>query len=315
MIRRSTGHTLASTLALSVLAVVSCKTAVPQGGESPSAAGAESSVLADAPAELDTVAPRGDDAFAQHLEELRETLPDGFHAVPSPPFVVLGDESQQEVEEHARRTVAWAVTLLKKDFFEADPDEFIDIWLFKDAESYVGHARELFGDEPSTPYGYYTETHHALLMNIATGGGTLVHELVHPFMDANFPACPSWLNEGLASLFEQCGEVDGHVVGRTNWRLEGLQDSIAAGTLPSFEALTKTTTDEFYASDTGYAQARYLCYFLQEQGKLIEFFQEFRANVAEDPTGYATLQRVLEVDDMVAFQAQWEAHVMALKFP
>ena len=34
-------------------------------------------------------------------------------------------------------------------------------------------------------------------MNISTGGGTLVHEIVHPFIEANFPACPPWLNEGL----------------------------------------------------------------------------------------------------------------------
>ena len=31
----------------------------------------------------------------------------------------------------------------------------------------------------------------------------LVHEMVHPFMDADFPACPAWFNEGLASLYEQ----------------------------------------------------------------------------------------------------------------
>ena len=40
-------------------------------------------------------------------------------------------------------------------------------------------------------------------MNIATGGGTLVHEIVHPFMAANFEQCPSWFNEGLGSLYEQ----------------------------------------------------------------------------------------------------------------
>jgi len=28
----------------------------------------------------------------------------------------------------------------------------------------------------------------------------LVHEIVHPFMRANFPECPAWFNEGLASL-------------------------------------------------------------------------------------------------------------------
>jgi hypothetical protein len=34
-----------------------------------------------------------------------------------------------------------------------------------------------------------------------------------------------------------------------------------------------------------YAQARYLCYYLQEKGLLIKFYQELAANVRRDPTG------------------------------
>ena len=50
-------------------------------------------------------------------------------------------------------------------------------------------------------------------MNISTGGGTLVHEIVHPFVAANFPNCPAWFNEGLGSLYEQSGEVNGAIHG------------------------------------------------------------------------------------------------------
>lgn len=63
------------------------------------------------------------------------------------------------------------------------------------------HARELFDDAPGTPYGYYLPGHDAMIMNISTGGGTLVHEIVHPFMAANFPGSPTWFDEGLASLY------------------------------------------------------------------------------------------------------------------
>ncbi len=65
-------------------------------------------------------------------------------------------------------------------------------------------------------------------MDISTGGGTLVHEIVHPFIEANFPNCPPWLNEGLGSLYEQSGEVQGRIHGFTNWRLHGLQADIKA---------------------------------------------------------------------------------------
>jgi hypothetical protein len=59
-------------------------------------------------------------------------------------------------------------------------------------------------------------------MNIQTGGGTLVHEIVLPFMEANFPQCPPWFNEGLGSLYEASSERDGEIIGLLNWRLKGL---------------------------------------------------------------------------------------------
>jgi hypothetical protein len=155
------------------------------------------------------------------------------------------------------------------------------------------------------------------VMNIATGGGTLVHEIVHPFVRANFPACPAWFNEGLGSLYEQCGERGGRMVGFTNWRLAGLQEAIAAGELQFFETMMETSDRAFYERDPGtnYAQARYLCYYLQEKGLLRTFYRRFTAAQADDPRGVATLKAVLGVRDLAAFQTKWEAWVMKLSFP
>ncbi|HVY62015.1 MAG TPA: hypothetical protein VHF22_10200, partial [Planctomycetota bacterium] len=188
---------------------------------------------------------------------------EGFTVVVEPPFVVVGDGAPEAVRGHAAGIVRWAVKLLKARYFEKDPDERIEIWLFKDKESYESHVRAFWKTAPSTPFGYYSPEHHALVMNIATGGGTLVHEIVHPFVRANFPACPAWFNEGLASLYEQCQERDGAIRGLTNWRLAGLQQAIRAGALPSFERLATEGDAAFYEDATGYAQARYLCYYLQ----------------------------------------------------
>ena len=135
-------------------------------------------------------------------------------------------------------------------------------------------------------------------------------------MHSNFPECPSWFNEGFASLFEASCEREGHIHGLTNWRLPGLKDAIRDGKTISFEKLTATTDDEFYGR-TGenagysqyYAQARYLCYYLQEQGLLATYYREYAANAKTDPTGYNTLKRVLKEDDMTAFKAKWDKFV------
>jgi hypothetical protein len=256
--------------------------------------------------------------YAQHVRALKAKLPgEGFSIVVQKPFVVVGDESAQMVRSRAAGTVQWAVERLKRDYFEHDPADILDIWLFKDKDSYERNAEKLFGAKPHTPYGYYSSRHKALVMNISTGGGTLVHEIVHPFMASNFPSCPSWFNEGLASLYEQCADNEGRIWGSTNWRLRGLQTAIHSDRVPSFETLCGTTTRQFYDDDPGtnYAQARYLCYYLQERGLLVKYYHEFRKRAADDPGGYKTLQSVLGEDDMAAFQRKWEAYVSRLRFP
>jgi hypothetical protein len=252
--------------------------------------------------------------FARHVSELRKKAPGrAFTIVVQRPFVVIGDGTPAAVKSQAE-TVRWAVDKLKQDYFEKDPSEILDVWLFKDAASYRKHARSLFNDTPGTPYGYYSSEHKALIMNIETGGGTLVHEIVHPFVEANFPGCPAWFNEGLGSLYEQSGEVDGHIYGYTNWRLPGLQSAIRDRAVPTFKSLMSTSTSAFYNQDRGtnYAQARYLCYYLQERGLLVKFYKEFYARRQSDPTGYQTLQAVLNEPDMGAFQQKWEKFVLDL---
>ncbi len=254
-------------------------------------------------------------ALAQHVRALKKKLPAGFTVVVEPPFVVIGDDEPARVQARAEGTVRWAVRLLRQDYFQVEPAEIYDIWLFKDDSSYRHHARVLFGDQPDTPYGYASQADHALVMNIATGGGTLVHEIVHAFMYADFPSAPSWFDEGLASLYERCSERDGHMVGHTNWRLEGLQRAIEADALPSFRWLMERSERQFYGEDPGtnYAQSRYLCQYLQERGKLIRYYQRFKAVQERDPSGYQTLRQVLGIEDMAAFTEDWKAWVMELE--
>ena len=255
--------------------------------------------------------------YAQHIRKLKtKLLTDDFKIVLQKPFVVIGDESAERVQQRSTNTVKWAVDRLKQDYFAKDPNEIIDIWLFRDKASYESNTVKLFGRKPSTPFGYYSSTDRALLMNISTGGGTLVHEIVHPFIESNFPACPSWFNEGFASLYEQCRDNRGHIWGSTNWRLKGLKQAIAADRVPDFKTLCSTTTHEFYNEDPGtnYSQARYLCYYLQEQRLLRRFYHEFRKNAATDPTGLATLEKVLGTGDLTAFKERWEAYTATLQF-
>jgi Protein of unknown function (DUF1570) len=258
-------------------------------------------------------------AFAEHIAKVKEQLKAkklDLNVRIEDPFVVIGDGTPAALERSSG-TVRWAADHLEKDFFAKRPTKILDIYLFTTAASYERGVKTLTGESPTTPYGFYSSTHGAMFMNIATGGGTLVHEIVHPYVEADFPEAPSWLNEGLGSLFEQSAEREGHIVGLTNWRLAGLQKTIKRSTLQSISTLAHLSHSAFYADDSGtnYAQARYLLYYMQEKGLLRDFYRAFRTARAKDPSGYATLVSTLGERDMDDFKKRWERYVAKLEFP
>jgi hypothetical protein len=256
--------------------------------------------------------------YAQHIRRLRQRYPmDGMTVLIEKPFVVVGDEAPAKVRRYAEQTIRWATRHYRKDYFDSDPDRIITIWLLGEKDSYAKISRAVSGRAPGTPFGFYLESKDALIMNISTGGGTLVHEMFHAFVPANFPSMPPWLNEGMASLYEQCGERGGRIVGFTNWRLAGLKKAIANKATLSWKDLCDLDVRGFYGPGSGvhYAQARYLCYYLQQKKLLRTFYKAFLAGQAKDPTGYHTLLKVLDVDDPDALLRDWQAWVLTLKFP
>jgi hypothetical protein len=277
-----------------------------------------SQVIAIAPSRARQTAedPRYRDALSAMRTRLeRAGVTAGFHMVVEPPFVVAGDEAPSVVEERAAIVVRWAVERLRAAYFSRDPERVLEIWLFRDPASYQRHTRALFGDEPTTPYGYFDSSRNALIMDISTGGGTLVHEIVHPYIDANFPRCPAWFNEGLGSLYEQAGDREGRIIGLVNWRLPALQRALEQGTAPRLRQVLASDAGEFYADPSGlyYAASRYLLYYLQEKGLLHRFYAEFTAAYERDPTGMDTLVAVAG-RDLRQLEADWRAFVLDLRW-
>src|SRR5262249_49686619 len=100
-------------------------------------------------------------------------------------------------------------------------------------------------------------------------------------------------------------------------RFKGLEKAIKEKKTIPFEKLMALSETEFYGGNDGYgqyyAQARYLCYYLQERGLLTTYYLEFLVNSKIDPTGYKTLKRILQVKDMNTFQEQGEKFIRGLR--
>jgi hypothetical protein len=173
--------------------------------------------------------------------------------------------------------------------FDKKPAHSIAVLLFDDAKPYNAYCKSKDGSACITPFGFYDD--HTIVMNVAPGIGTLTHELVHPIVEADFPKAPTWINEGIASLYEAFSlPKPGEIRGQKNWRHPRLLKALKSKTerayasLPALFALTDT---EFRGTreDLNYATARYFCQWMDAQNKLWPFYHAWRDHFADDPTG------------------------------
>lgn len=256
--------------------------------------------------------PSADELSTRRAALEQKLAGQGFTVLVQPPFVVVGDEPPAKVRHRAGGILKWSITLLEAEYFKTRPQKVIEIWLFKNEKTYRKGAKKFFDTEPDTPYGYYSSEHDAMVMNIGPGAGTLVHEVVHPYIEANFPNGPAWFNEGLASLYERPVERNGKIWGLPNWRLPNLKRQIANHTLPALSKLLATSRDEFYEADyDSYAYARYLLLYLQDHGVLTKFYKAFVADET-DLTGKAALEATLG-ETLEAFEPKWRKWAAALR--
>jgi hypothetical protein len=232
-------------------------------------------------------------------ERLQKQLGDECAVMVHKPFVVAGDMTAKQLEDHYRTTISPAARAMANSYFRKPPTLPITVLLFSAEASYNRYAKQLFNEEGVSVYGYYKPDKRTLVMNIATGGGTLIHEMTHALVVYDFPEIPDWFNEGLASLHEQCRFLPDEkgVEGLPNWRLPGLQEAIRQGRLSTLQEMM--TRDDFRGPHVGlnYAQARYFCLYLQKLGRLEAFYRRFRGAHEGDPHGVDTARDLLGEED------------------
>jgi len=235
----------------------------------------------------------------------------------SKPFVIITDINTSSIRDETEEIVQLSIKTFKGLFFKNNPKNITDIWILKDRESYIKFNHAFLNSTGRDDVaGYYMRDKNALVLDITTGIGTIIHEMVHSFMDNNFPNAPAWFEEGLASLYEGTISTDDGLVGDLNWRLPLLKETIRADKLKSFKLLSDTNTSEFYDDNSiaiNYAQSRYLFYYLQEKGLLLEYYNTALANIKDDPTCYKSLQKVLKSKDMEKFTQEWKDYILGLE--
>ena len=242
--------------------------------------------------------------------ELKKELGEEFIFGYLKPFVIAGNISQQNFDQIKNGTLTRCSTVLYKDCFNKKPAYPIRVYLFRDAASYEAYCMKTWRIKPTTPYGFYEQTSNRLVMNIATGTGTLVHEMAHALIEPDFPNVPAWFNEGSGTLYEQCNtDQTGSLRGLINWRYNGLMQAAQKNQLISLQKLMNLTDREFYGPNSGlhYAQARYFFLYLQENKVLPQFYKKFRDNFANDKNGIKLVEELLKksIDEIDKNWRKW----------
>jgi hypothetical protein len=175
--------------------------------------------------------------------------------------------------------------------FRTHPARALAVYLFPNAPPYKRYCRAKWNEECLSVFGFYHPDERKLVMNAGPGLGTLTHELVHPIVEADFPDAPTWINEGIASLFEAPMVYrPGEIRGVKNWRHPRLVRAIASQKERAgvrLDALFGMPDDTFRGEDEDlhYAMARYACQWLDQKKELWPFYQRWRDNFASDSTG------------------------------
>jgi len=256
-------------------------------------------------------------ACQRKREVLIRRLGTRFSSIVHTPFVILGDVSARELERHYRETIGPTARALAIAYFHRPPSAPVSIILLSGDEAYQSCALLLDRQKRAAFAGYYERNDHRIVINAATGEGTIAHELTHALGHFDFPDMPEWFDEGLGSLHEEARFSDDRlrITGMKNWRIRYLLPALRQGTLRPLELLIGEAHVRPSQQAVDYAHARYFCLFLQERGLLEPFYRKFRPAVAADPTGLRTLHALFNVNDLGPIDEEFRSWVLALERP
>lgn len=160
------------------------------------------------------------------------------------------------------------------------PHPPVDLVLYTDDGEYqalaLGYARVPAGQ------GFYRPDARVAAVNLSRGRGNLRHELVHPLIVDDFPTIPTWLNEGIASMYGGAHRIRGRFQFVANYRTRDLLTAIEDGLLPSRREVAFAGRTELYGADGAiyYAVSQHVVLYLQQRGRLEAYYRTVRTNPA-----------------------------------
>lgn len=223
-------------------------------------------------------------------------IPDGMTITKFKYFVVFSDMNDELTCKLIDNDMRNTIDAMTNNYVNKLPDAVTPIFLFEKYENYKKFVIDNYDipEDDISPYGFYKISKNVIVIRYVSWKGSILHEITHRFIRADFPDAPSWFDEGFASLNEKSVYKDGNLEGEFSLRILPLRRAIKENTYTGLKHLMQTDDDELYGKRTSYyyAQSRYLLMYLQEKGLLQKYYKTFRDNHKKDNTGITQLEEI-----------------------
>jgi hypothetical protein len=241
---------------------------------------------------LEAREPPGSEA-AQALPELARVEEPG-----APVLVVRGTLPAARAARLVRLVRA-AVQDARRRFLPPAPAGLapVDVCLLADTPAYRAFLDAVLGPgHGENDLGLFSPYRRVVAANLDMPPGYLRHEVVHALVSDALGPLPAWLDEGLASLYNEARLSKGILgLGRT-YRLDQLRAARAAKTLPDLAELARSTGRSVYGgrSRAFYSLGRFLLLYLDSRGELRAFLTAFRVAPATEAGQREVLGRFVD---------------------
>jgi hypothetical protein len=215
--------------------------------------------------------------------------------------LVYATTVDQRTLEELRETLEGYAEALSKELFKFQQERYVTIVVPKTWNG--GMIGGLYNDQS------------AALISRGVGD-EMIHEFTHALhhgdQHGRDQEHPIWLTEGLASLYEDSEIEDGKAVPHHNYRLNHIYNRVRVNRQVEWSKFMAMKQPDFLKTPLySYAQARYMMFYLHEQGKLSTWYQRYVTGYASDTNGVAAWETTFG-RKLPEIEKDWAAWIQTL---